>query len=1216
MVESWNCYDNANWLSKLTFFWARHYIYSSPNRDVPPDMFNTEPNLSRLKAIWEYEKTRPNPSFFRSLFSAFSWLIIKSQLGFVIDIFSQVAFGIFIGLLIEFIQDENENANVGFAYAVALVVCVAVSLFARQISFFQGQLCSGIVKQSVLNLIYSKTLKLSHEVLHSGGSIGKVMNIASGDVESFEMISLLNFIWLAPIAAITVSVALFLVIGPVGLIGLGVIICFAPLQTLVNYMNYRIKSISSSHGDLRLRRTNDVVEGIRVLKMYGWEQVYAKKINSTRSDEVSINRWRMAIRSSNMSFCLVTEGIASLATFSSYIAIYGNISSSVIFSTLSLMVTAQFYLTLILPFASELVFSYLASCERIRTFLMEPEHVPIFQETIEGRIKLDKVTAFWKPPKLGVIELNEFHLNNVSVEANPGELVVVIGSVGSGKSSLLMSMLGEMHVKQGQVYRGGKIAYVEQEPWIFSGTFQENIILDKEFDEEKYLIAVNNSALRDDLEKLPIGDKTMIGEKGNNISGGQKARLALARAIYSDADIYLLDDPLSAVDSKVAKFIFENAIIGCLSNKTRVLVTHQLHFVKPGMKVFKVENGNVYTLHSSEPNLELLSPSESSEEITVISPQENEEPDEEDINIGFKVYLRYFLKGWGWSLPLLILLYPACMLAYISVPYWLVHWSSQSSKAQHDSYYVGVLGLLIVLVISLALLRNNLMSQTLLTSSRNIHNEVLERIVKCPITFYDQNPSGKIIGRLSNDISKLDDMIPWMFTDFMQGLFITVGSVLIMVIGNPWIGLLLLPMIFLLKKIFVTAIYPCHRFYNQLNSSKTPLLNHFSITLYGLFSIRCYDLKSSFIDKFKTYNQVVCRNFFCYHSSMRWMHFNSDAVCAIFITINIFLSVIMINYLDRKLVSTGLSLVLVLAMDLVWAMFQFSQVQTYMASADRMLEFSRLAIENYSNEKELGKISRGEIIFDQVCLSYSGTYALNQMSFTIRGGDKVGIVGRTGAGKSSIIQALFRITEIDSGKIYIDGVDISRVSLTSLRNAIGVIPQSPFIFTASVRYNLDPFGIYTDEEIWSALNTAHLSQKIVVMPGKLDENLNSSSFSAGEKQLLCLARALLKKCKILVMDEATANVDFETDRDIGIAINSHFNFCTVLTIAHRLETVIKSNVIIVVDSGKCIEIGSPENLLKDSKSEFFALVENTGEKAENLLQLALLASQSPTKKLI
>ena len=347
---------------------------------------------------------------------------------------------------------------------------------------------------------------------------------------------------------------------------------------------------------------------------------------------------------------------------------------------------------------------------------------------------------------------------------------------------------------------------------------------------------------------------------------------------------------------------------------------------------------------------------------------------------------------------------------------------------------------------------------------------------------------------------------------------------------------------------------------------------------------------------------------------MRWMHFNSDAVCAVFILVNVFLSVIMINYLDRKLVSTGLSLVLVLAMDLVWTMFQFSQVQTYMASAERMLECTKLPIEAYNSEKNTLLVRRGEIVFEKASLCYQGSYALKAMSFSVRAGDKVGIVGRTGAGKSSIIQALFRITELTSGKIYVDGIDIAAVSLRSLRDAIGVIPQTPFIFTASVRYNLDPFGIYSNEEIWNALNTANLHQKIAVMPGKLEENLNSGSFSAGEKQLLCLARALLRKCRILVMDEATANVDYETDRSIQAEIKTHFAECTVLTIAHRLDTVINSNVILVIDAGKCIEVGSPEVLLADSKSEFFALVESTGEKVEKLLQMAIRLGQAGVKK--
>lgn len=1209
-------YDQAGWLSKFTFFWARKYIFECPKDKAPPSKFNIEPNLSKLKSHWEEEKAKSNPSFFKCLFRTFWWSIISSQLGFVIDIFSQISFGIIIGLLIEFIQSENEDKYLGLTYASGTVLCIVISLFARQLSFFNGQISSGIAKQAVLNLIYDKTLRLSHEVVNSGGSTGKIMNLASGDVDSLDMLSMLNFIWLAPIAAIGVSFALFMVIGPVGLVGLGVIMCFAPLQTLVNFMNYKIKALSSGHGDLRLKRTNDVVEGIRVLKMYSWESTYADKINATRGDEVGMNRWRTAIRSCNMSFCLVTEGIASLATFATYVAIYGEVSSSTIFSTLSLMVTAQFYLTLILPFASELIFSYLASCERITTFLLEEEHKKIVQETFPGMVKLDNVTAYWKHPRPGVIDLSEFHLNNINLDLQPGDFASIIGKVGSGKSSLLMTILGEMHIKHGHVSRGGKVAYVEQEPWIVAGTLRENIILNQDFNEDKYRQALENSALKDDVDRLSSGDMTIIGEKGSNISGGQKARLALARALYSDADIYLLDDPLSAVDIKVAKHIFENALLGCLANKTRILVTHQIQFLRPGIKVFKVDNGSVYMLQNNESFSDIQSPISMNIDPVFEKEEKAEELETENIHISFSVYWNYFLKGWWWTLPFIIFLYPAVMLAYISVPYWLVHWSSQSDDMQQDAYYVEILALIILCVIFLALLRNNLMSQTLLSSSKNLHNEVLSRMVKRPISFYDKNSPGRIIGKLSNDVSKTDDMIPWMFTDFMQCLFITLGSVLIMVIGNPWISLLILPMVLALKFIFSHSIDPCHHYYNQMNSSKTPILNHFSEALYGIFSIRCYDLADNLTMSFRRSTLTASVNFFNYHSCMRWMHFNSDSVCAIFIVVNVFASLVMIDFLDRKLVSTGLSLILVLAMDLVWTMFQFSQVQTYMASAERMLQLTKAYTENYSGPCSAFEIRRGEIRYEKVLVRYGESIALNNMTFTIRGGDKVGIVGRTGAGKSSMIQALFRMIELDAGRISIDGVDISTVPLSVLRKALAVIPQSPFIFTASVRYNLDPYGYYTDEEIWSSLQTAHLHTKILSLEGKLDANLNGKSFSAGEKQLLCLARALLKRSQILVMDEATANVDYETDLHIQNAIKTYFSLCTVITIAHRLDTVIRSNVVMVIDAGCCVEIGSPGHLLKDNKSKFFAMVENSGEQALKTFQKAAIAQEIGMGKLV
>ena len=1197
-------FEKAGFFSKITFHWAKRFVDNPKETIGLPSSLDPEPYYKLLAQNWELEKQKAKPNLLRAMFRTYGKVLVLKQSPFLLDIFAQIALGILLGFFIDFLQQEDseDRLGVGYAYALSIFFCVVLAVLVRHISFHNGHMLGGVLKQTLYMLVHDKIMNLSHEVIHDGSATGKVTNIASIDIEPFELVPLLNFLWLSPIAAVAISIVLLIKIGPSGLFGVFIISLLVPIQIKVNRLTIKLHANMAKMGDTRTKRTSEIMEGIRVLKMYGWETEYANKVFEYREKEVKYNRYRLLIRASNMSLFLVAQGLACLATFAGHMAIYGEIDTSTIFSTLSLFITAQFYLTIIFPVAVEFISKFSAAAKRIQSFMEEKEHHPVHKPYKEGCIKLDGVEASWKNSEEKasntasesnslVKNEEEFCLRDICMKIRKGDLCFVTGRVGSGKTSLLLTILGEMHISKGDIYRSGKIAYVEQEPWIVSGTIKQNITLGKHFDPAKYEEALRCSALIEDLQRMPKGDQTVIGEKGVNVSGGQKARLALARAIYADADIYMLDDPLSAVDVRIGRHIFDNTIMGCLANKTRILVTHQTQFINGSAKVYKVADGTVDKVSEAE-QLEINEAAPHVEDEGGEGEGFAKETVEEDLeSVKWSTYWKYIVKGWWWIIPINIILYPVTMLIYMGVPFWLVYWSEQSEEEQQDFYYIQVLALIVGVLFVLGFVRNNLFIQSLQSSSKNIHNEALIRMTRMPTRYFDENTSGKIMGRLSNDVARMDEFLTWFFVDMMQVGFITLGSAIAMLAGNPFMIAGFIPMVIGLKLIHKKSSYATQVHYKRFNASKSPILTHMNTTLSGLFALRSYnllnDLRKVFIDTC-SYNT---NSFFEYHGAMRWMHFANDALSTAFISLMILSSVILINYLDKALLATGLSMLLILFVNLVWLMTQITQVQTFMASGERMLDYLGSPIEKELATQHSLSVKGGQVEFENVVLKYNEDItALNGVSFKVLPGEKIGIVGRTGAGKSTIIQALFRMVELSSGKIYIDETDISVLGLHTLRKAIAVIPQSPFIFTSSIRYNLDPFNEKTDAEIWEALSLASLGEKVSSMKEKLNEELNSNSFSVGEKQLLCLARALLKKSKVLVMDEATANVDYETDQIIQNSIRDKFVQSSVIVIAHRLDTIRNSDRIIVMQEGKVKEIGPPEELLSNQDSAFAQMI--------------------------
>ena len=870
-------------------------------------------------------------------------------------------------------------------------------------------------------------------------------------------------------------------------------------------------------------------------------------------------------------------------------------------------------------------------------------------------------------------------LDDLSFKITPGELVIVIGSVGSGKSCLLHALLNEIEATQGKVSLGGDVSYAPQEPWCFGASVRENILLGNQFDGNKYQQVVHACALESDFKLFEKGDQSFVGEKGHNLSGGQQARVNLARSIYFDADVYLLDDPLSAVDPKIANHIFERCIRGYLRGKTVILVTHQLQFLQRADKIILIKEGRLVAhgsydelISTSVAFLKLLDRRRKEQErkdslskqrsmslkrevsTPGVSP-EVVEPVESDINmtsdkdddrdekkivgsVSFSVIWRYFRSG-GSALVILATLSVslAAQALYHYIDLWLAAWtqsttlkSYQLSEDSHESFASSqvfpdtqsniILYSVLICILFVSIFIRMLSCFILcLKCSINLHSITFESILRAPMAFFEVNPLGRILNRFTRDIGIVDNLIPRSTIEINICLLEVIGSVLItciisriMIIPTVILGVLSIPV----REYYVRTARDFHRVDAIFRS---PTYHYLTSTFDGLITIRAFKIQQKCEQQYIRYlrDSTACR--FLVFYAVRVLGIILEGFSNIYI---LCICLVLVETPRDAIGGGDAGLVLAQSLTLV-GIYQYcvrmtSEFENQMTSTERVLEYSHIKPE--ADLKIAGKVedkdwpSKGEIVLKDVNLRYdrNSEPVLKGISFQVKAGEKIGIVGRTGAGKSSLISMLFRLVEPE-GNIFIDGVDIKSLGLHELRSRISIIPQDPSLFSGTVRLNLDPFNEYDDAQLWSSLSEAHLKPTIVKMGG-LDSLVTEggSNLSVGQRQLLCMARALLKKNRILVMDEATASVDLETDELIGATIETTFKNYTILIVAHRLNTIIEMDKILVMDAGRVVEFDAPYLLLQNESGVFFSMVKQTGREFEK--QLHSLARKAYREK--
>uniref|UniRef100_H2SRT2 Multidrug resistance-associated protein 4-like n=1 Tax=Takifugu rubripes TaxID=31033 RepID=H2SRT2_TAKRU len=1079
---------------------------------------------------------------------------------------------------------------------------------------------------------------------------GQIVNLLSNDVNRFDEVTIfLHFLWVGPLQAATVVALLWAEIGPSCLAGMGVLMFLMPMQTMFGRLFSKFRSKTATLTDSRIRTMNEVVSGIRIIKMYAWEKPFAALVSNIRSKEISKVMKSSYLRGLNMASFFCASKIIVFITFTLYVLLGNTISASRVFVTVSLYSAVRLTVTLFFPNAIETLYESRVSIQRIQVFVFIDEKISLVKN---ASVEIQNLTCYWDK------HVDAPSLQNVSFSLNSNQLIAVIGPVGAGKSSLLSSILGELPKEKGVLTVSGQMTYASQQPWVYPGTIRSNILFGKEMDPQKYERVLKACALKRDLQLLPEGDLTLIGDRGATLSGGQKARVNLARAVYRDADIYLLDDPLSAVDAEVGRHLFEECICGVLKNKRRILVTHQLQYLKAADQILVLMEGHMvakgtyaelqqsgvdftsllkkeeeeeqHPSHDSHSRIRTLSQNsvvsrssslhsvKDGEHLPAETVQTVPEESRAEGNIGLKLYLQYLRSGANVVVLLVVLLFNImAQVSYIMQDWWLAHWAdnqeSQSTNItviqngkniteQLDTdFYLGIYGGLTLATVIFGFIRNMFLFNVLVRCAQSLHDRMFTAILRTPVRFFDINPIGRILNRFSKDIGQLDSKMPWIFVDFIQLFLQILGVIAVSASVIPWILIPVLPLLLVfiyLRRYFLQTSRDVKRLES---TTRSPVFSHLSSSLQGLWTIRAFQAEDRFQKTFDDYQDLHSQAWFLFLTTSRWFALRLDGICSIFVTVTTFGCLLLRDQLDAGSVGLALTYAVTLMGMFQWAVRQSAEVENLMTSVERVIEYTELEGEApWQTQKRPPPDwpSKGLVTFDQVSFSYSDDSppVLHSLKAMFLPQEKVGIVGRTGAGKSSLVSALFRLAE-PKGNIYIDGILTSEIGLHDLRQKMSIIPQDPVLFTGSMRKNLDPFNQHTDEELWNALEEVQLRSVVEDLPGKLETVLaeSGSNFSVGQRQLVCLARALLRKNRILIIDEATANVDPRTDELIQKTIRDKFRECTVLTIAHRLNTIIDSDRILVLDAGNVHAYDVPYTLLQNPRGIFYKMVQQTGK---------------------
>lgn len=1427
----------APFFSRITYHWLSGLIGLANRRqrqeDIlksgnpclePSDMYLPDTPMQadrvsmQFEASWE-KALRSNPSspMIPALWDAFGW---KFMFGGILKVFADATGLIgpfliskFIKLLRITIDKDNNPVKVPpeqLAEARSQCFWIAVLVFALQMfntlainGYFRETMAVGVRARAALSdAIYGKVLRVSGRA-RSSLSSGYVVNLLAGDCARVDVLSgFLHYMWSGPFQMFVIMVLLWRMIYGYAFVGLALLLLFIPIQARIMLMLGTLRRTASRLSDERIKAMLEFIRGIRVIKLYAWEEEPLSRIIGLRSAEATILRQSQMLRAGFSTMAISVPVLASCTTFVLYRVVGGHeLSADVVFPALAYFNLLRMPLTL-LPMVSNMYVDARVALRRIEAFLLLEERPALTRpdqpslgkiaggdhehrdhgvgialngtftwQTITiktgSRGKAKKQTRALQqaalafnasrrcPPSSHSSASASANHPNVSVEKSNdhsqvllttprvggemdalsgaggkltppllspvssitpqntqhppllttdsehsgggsgkkrqftlkvdhwsvprGALVGVAGPTGSGKSSLLLAILGEMTRVDSDTPEhsspavdannnpsdycinsgggGNVVAYCSQSTWLQHGTIKDNILFDaaRDFDPEHYAACIRAACLDTDLARMPAGDATRLGESGVNLSGGQRARLAMARLLYARPTLALLDDPLSAVDAHVSKELFQRAIVEALAGTTRLLVTHNSWALAQCDRVVHMSNGRITHQghHSVGSHLSPLknhhanSSASDEEECDDGTPSPKSPPKNADKKVGgeednngtvvqapagedleqrahgavdWAVYTEYASFGGGWKYVSGVIATTALTQAFRVIgDYWLVAWTERKwSGTLSESHYVfGYVGSG-VLQAAATFTAGTVFAVCGLRASVELHRRALHAVARSPVAFFEVTPSGRILNRFAKDLDLVDNAL----TESLRSLSVNLGGCLATLAVITWQNpAMLVPLAALMWAFYLTqARYRvAMRELKRIEAvTRSPLLVLLGETLAGLTTVRAFGREERFRARFWRAMDTNSAALYTLVVMQRWLAVRLETISntlilvAMLVAAGLCLTVSLTlesgaNILGMSPATVGMSLTycLLLTNMLSWTVRQAADSEANIIGSERLGEYAnRLPSEaplRTSLVPPAGWPTAGHITFAGVNMWYekpstgkpSATAripALRDISLDILPGQRVGVVGRTGAGKSSLLAALFRLVDSYEGLISIDGVDIKAMGLADLRSRISIIPQEPLLFNGSIRTNLDPNGNSPDADLWLALERAHLKPTVETMEGGLDALLSASGdgLSVGQRQLLCLARALLRNSRVLVLDEATANVDYSTDQQIQASIRKHFAHATILTIAHRIDTIADYDRVIVMEAGRVVEEGPPGELAKRPGSIFAA----------------------------